>query len=74
MPRIQIEIRNVYGEMKAYPVCDAARHFADIAGTKTLTRRVLARILAIGFSIEVRERFGSHVFFPSDAARLPATI
>jgi hypothetical protein len=31
-----IEVRNVYGVEHAYPVNDAARIFAKIAGTKTL--------------------------------------
>lgn len=51
--RIQIEIRNVYGEDKAYPVCQAAKSFADIANTKTLTRHTLACVLGMGLVIEV---------------------
>jgi hypothetical protein len=31
------EIKKVYGEEKVYPVCEDAKTFAQIAGTKTLT-------------------------------------
>jgi hypothetical protein len=50
--QIKIEMRNVYGETKAYPVCTAAKLFADIAGTKTLTRHTLRSVLALGYSVE----------------------
>ena len=52
--QITIEVRGVYGENKAYPVCDDARIFADMAGTKTLTRMMLRRIIALGYEIEAR--------------------
>ena len=56
---IQIEIRNVYGEEKAYPVCHAGQRFAAIAGTKTLTRNTMVNVLAIGFAIQVVDRYGN---------------
>lgn len=49
--QIHIEIRNVYGEPKAYPADAAARTFADIAGTKTLTRATLHLVQALGVQI-----------------------
>ncbi len=55
---IQIEIRSVYGEDKAYPVCAGAKAFAAIANTKTLTRSTLVEVMKIGFSIEVMDRYG----------------
>lgn len=48
---IQIEVRDVYGVQTVYPVCEAAKLFASIAGTKTLTHRVLCDIEALGFEI-----------------------
>lgn len=48
---ITIEVRNVYGQMKAYPVCERARSFAKIAGTSTLTRSVLREIQSMGFEV-----------------------
>jgi len=29
--QIKIQARSVYGEIKIYPVCDKAKHFAEIA-------------------------------------------
>ena len=34
---IRIEVRNVYGVVKYYPMCDRAKLFAGVAGTVTLT-------------------------------------
>jgi hypothetical protein len=50
---IQIQIRNVYGNEQAYPVCDAAKTFAEIAGSKTLTPATLRKIQRLGYEIEV---------------------
>ena len=46
-----IEVRNVYGEPKAYPACPAARIFADIAGTKTLTAATLHLAQQLGYRV-----------------------
>lgn len=52
-PVIQIEIRVVYGNEKAYPLCMNASAFARIAGTKVLTRKVLKEIANLGYDIAV---------------------
>jgi hypothetical protein len=52
--KIIIEVRNVYGQNKAYPACMDAKCFADMLGTKTLTRIALCHIVALGYDIEVR--------------------
>jgi len=52
MNKIQIEVRNVYGEPKVYPVCAKAKTFAAMLGTKTLTHGALCHIEALGFTIE----------------------
>jgi hypothetical protein len=52
MNRIEIRIRNVYGENKAYPVCEAAQNFAAIAGSKTLTFGTLQLISRLGYQID----------------------
>ena len=49
---IVVTVRHVYGERKVYPHCDKARHFAHIAGTKTLTPVVCETIERLGYSIE----------------------
>ena len=48
---ILITAKSVYGERKYYPVCEKAKAFAKITGTKTLTRRVLFEIKALGFKV-----------------------
>jgi hypothetical protein len=49
---IIVEVRHVYGERKVYPHCDKAKHFAHIAGTKTLTPAVCKTIERLGYRIE----------------------
>jgi len=49
---IKIEIKRVYGNVVAYPVCDKAKLFAAIAGTSTLTSAALKRIQSLGYSFE----------------------
>jgi len=55
-PTITVEVRDVYGKPIAYPVDTAARIFADIAGTTTLTDMTLKRIKALGYHINVTQR------------------
>lgn len=50
---VQIEIKDVYGTSKFYPVNSFAEAFAKIAGTKTLTHEVLHTITDMGFEVEV---------------------
>jgi len=51
---ITVEIRNVYGQPKVYPVCDKAQIFADIAGTKTLLPRDIQRIQRLGYKVTLK--------------------
>jgi hypothetical protein len=51
---ITVTIKHVYGNELIYPVCDKSKVFADIAGTKTLSRTVVAQIKRLGYSIEVQ--------------------
>jgi hypothetical protein len=57
---IVIEVRSVYGEMKAYPACPRARIFADIAGTITLTRATLNLVEQLGVTIVSRANADWH--------------
>jgi len=50
---IRIRIRDVYGFPKAYPADVQAERLAQIAKTKTLTRRDLHAAEAMGFTIFV---------------------
>lgn len=53
---ITIEIKDVYGQPKVYPVCDKARIFTEIAGTKTLLPADIHRIQALGYTVKVKPR------------------
>jgi hypothetical protein len=52
--QITIEVRSIYGQSKAYPVCADSQLFAQMLRTKTLTREALKDILALGYEIEAR--------------------
>jgi hypothetical protein len=71
---IQIQIRNVYGEEKAYPFNEEAQCIARIGGTKTLTRCTLMNVLAMGATIVEMDRHGreSRRYFGPAIANLPA--
>lgn len=56
--KIQIEIRNIYGNETVYPVCKHAKFLAAMAGLKTLTREKLRLIAANGYEIEVVTNVG----------------
>lgn len=51
---ITVEVRSVYGVDTIYPVCEKAKLFAAIAGTKTLTIPVVQRILDLGYEVKYR--------------------
>lgn len=51
---IVIQIRNVFGNNLAYPVCKRAHTFARIAGTKTLSRSMLYDIEELGYNVKVQ--------------------
>ena len=47
-----VEFKNVYGVERIYPICDNAKLFASIAGTKTLSEENLQSAQKLGFRIE----------------------
>ena len=49
---ITVEIKSVYGEIKVYPVCEKAKAFALIAGTKTLTAGTLKLVRELGYTVK----------------------
>jgi hypothetical protein len=49
---IQVKVRSVYGNDTVYPLCEKAKLFADIAGTKTLTPHTLMLIERMGYTIQ----------------------
>jgi hypothetical protein len=52
--KITIERRDQYGAPVYHPIDDAAKAFARIAKTKTLTPDAIALIRALGYEIEVK--------------------
>ena len=51
--KIQVTIKNVYGNELIYPKCRISKAFSDIAKTKALSIEVLKTIAEIGYQIEV---------------------
>jgi hypothetical protein len=52
--KIIVRAETHYGRQTVYPVCETANTFAAIAGTKTLTARVIKLIRNLGYQIEVQ--------------------
>jgi hypothetical protein len=50
---ITVRVTKNYGVEAIYPVCPQAALFAQLVGTKTLTRASIETIKALGYSIEV---------------------
>lgn len=56
MQKIIVQIKTVYGNEMIYPICDQAKCFAMIAGTKTLTRSSLSIIKKMGYEIQAQQQ------------------
>ena len=54
--KIAVEVREVYGNRTVYPVCEKAKLFADLAGTKTLTHHAVIVIRQLGYTIEIKQK------------------
>lgn len=52
---ITVAIKNQYGVRTVVPVCDRAKLFAIIAGTKTFSKPAIDSIRALGFEVEVQQ-------------------
>ena len=53
---IVIEVRDVYGMKKYYPICSNARCFAKLAQTTTLTLSAITLIKELGYLVTVQQR------------------
>lgn len=51
--KITVTIRENYGNEAIYPACERGHIFAQIAGTKTLTRETIDKIQKLGILVEV---------------------
>ena len=56
MMEIVVQIKNVYGVEKVYPVCAKAHLFTDIAGTTTLRPSDLKAIQSLGYRVSVQQQ------------------
>jgi hypothetical protein len=52
---ITVRITSVYGQKTVYPVCETAKIFAEIAGTKTLKSTTINAIKSLGYKIIVAQ-------------------
>ena len=55
MKTIQVEIKNVYGTERIYPLCDNAKRFARLTNTKTFNREIISIIKQIGIQVEIKQ-------------------
>jgi len=51
--KIQVIIKNVYGNQLIYPKCDISKAFSNIAKTKTLSIENLKTISQMGYKVNV---------------------
>jgi hypothetical protein len=54
MLSITVRIADQYGNKVIVPVCEQAKLFARIAGTKTLTKDAILAIKALGYGITLQ--------------------
>ena len=52
---ITVRIANNYGTRVVYPVCPRAHTFAEMAGTTTLTERVISLVKSLGIDVKVQQ-------------------
>ena len=50
---MRVEVKNNYGQEAIYPACEVSRVFANIAGTRTLTRQTIELARQLGYNVEV---------------------
>jgi len=50
---VHVRVTDVYGKRVVYPVCERAKVFASIAGTKTLTDSTLMYVKKLGYTLHV---------------------
>lgn len=50
---LMVTLGHQYGQETIQPACDDSRQFCEIAGTKTMTRRLIDQVKALGYRVEV---------------------
>lgn len=51
METLVLQLKNIYGTNRMYPICQSSRAFAHLTGTKTLSFDDLKDISFLGFRI-----------------------
>ena len=52
--KLIVQIKNIYGVNRIYPVCEKSKSFSRIAGLKNLQPTVIDEIKKLGYKIETR--------------------
>ena len=52
---ILVQIKNVYGQEKVYPVCEGAKTFARLVGQQTFTDSNIRYIKQLGYAVNVMQ-------------------
>ena len=52
--KLIVQIKNIYGVQRVYPVCEKSKSFSRIAGLKTLQQSTIDEIKKLGYKIETR--------------------
>jgi hypothetical protein len=55
MKTITVEIKNVYGTERIYPICENAKRFAMLTSTKTFNRNIIEIIKSLGCKVEIKK-------------------
>jgi hypothetical protein len=56
MIKVIVEIKNVYGKELVYPICENAKLFAKIAGSKTLSGDTIKHMKSLGVQFELAQK------------------
>ena len=52
--KLIVQVKNIYGIDRIYPVCEKSKSFSRIAGLKTLQQPVIDEIKKLGYQIETK--------------------
>lgn len=55
MKNITVKIENQFGNDVILPVCINALTFAELAGTKTLTKTAIKHIQSLGYAVNIKQ-------------------
>ena len=51
---ITVRIANNFGNRAIYPVCDDAKKFSELVGTKTLTDETIRLVKDLGYEVQIQ--------------------